>query len=505
MEPICNKGVGAICAGVSTVTEACGEPGVRRINLRISVRIEQKFNNMKTSFLFVAIISSIMLMSCQTDSEKADKLRIENKFDEAAELYQKAADEGDAYAKWRLSNAYSNGDGVDWNEAKALELLRQAAQEGCEEAKCTLAFAYMFDLYGIGKDIEKGKAMLDDLVKTTNNSFVLCRYAELLFHEGTPYEQNKEKAWRILERVDDKDNPFYCELMAEIYLIGTDKIDIDVEKAITFLEKAFDNGRRLAANRLVWIYGNGYDKIKKDKAKCIEWLNHGIDSNVPDCMVDMAMICLSKDSIYQDYRNPHKGVELLKKASLRGNGNAYYNLGNLYYAGEDLPKDDSKAFANWEKSSNLKNPDGASNLAYAYLEGVGCEKDVEKGIDIYKQAVDYGSGFSANKLFYCYWTGQWGVQKDKNLAKKYLLKAAELGDPWGCYNLGRQYFMGNDLVNKDLSQAFVYIKKAADMGLVDACNFLAYLYENGIGVDKDPQKAKEYKDKTIANSEKKEQ
>jgi hypothetical protein len=37
MEPICNKSVSALCAGVSTVTEACGEPGVRRNDLRISV------------------------------------------------------------------------------------------------------------------------------------------------------------------------------------------------------------------------------------------------------------------------------------------------------------------------------------------------------------------------------------------------------------------------------------------------------------------------------------
>lgn len=63
--------------------------------------------------------------------------------------------------------------------------------------------------------------------------------------------------------------------------------------------------------------------------------------------------------------------------------------------------------------------------------------------------------------------------------------------------------MGNDLVNKDYGQAFVYIKKVADMGLVDACNSLAYLYENGIEVDKDPQNAKEYRDKTIANEENK--
>ena len=56
---------------------------------------------MKRSCVLVMLTAMIALISCQTDSEKADKLRLANKFDEAAELYQKAADEGDAYAMWK--------------------------------------------------------------------------------------------------------------------------------------------------------------------------------------------------------------------------------------------------------------------------------------------------------------------------------------------------------------------------------------------------------------------
>lgn len=87
------------------------------------------------------------------------------------------------------------------------------------------------------------------------------------------------------------------------------------------------------------------------------------------------------------------------------------------------------------------------------------------------------------------------------LGKKYLLKAAELNEPWGCYLLGQQYYYGNDLFEKNNDQAFVYMQKAADMGHVDACRVLSYFYENGIGVAKNPQKAKEYKDKTVAKSD----
>lgn len=459
---------------------------------------------MKRSCVLAMLIATIVLISCQTDSEKADKLRLENKFDEAAELYQKAADEGDAYAMWRLSNAYDNGDGVDLDEAKALELLKQSAQAGCEEAKCDLAFAYMFDWYNIGKDEEKGKEMLEELIKQSKNSTVLSRYAGLLFFGGGPYEEDQEKAMRVLKKVEDKDNPFYLYLMGAIYTSGADKIEVDAEKAIEYYTKAFENGRKYSAYRLQSIYTAGYGEVKADKAKRIEWLNRGIESNETDCMVDMALLSITEDSTYKDMHNPQKAIDLLKRAARHGSGKAYGSMGYLYYEGKYLPKDDKKACENWEKAVALKYYKAASNLAYAYIEGVGCEKDEEKGIELYKLAADNGSGFSAYKLYYCYANGAWGVKKDVEVAKKYLFKAAEMNDAWGCYNLGRQYLKGNDLVNKDNSQAFVYIKKAADMGFVDACNTLAYLYENGIGVDKDPQKAKEYRDKTIANEDKKE-
>lgn len=458
--------------------------------------------------LFIALWAIVMLISCKNDIEKADALLLENKFEEAAVLYKKAADNGNAYAMWRLSKAYGNGDGVDFDESQASKLLQQAAQGGCEEAKCDLAFMYMFDWYGEGKDIEKGKKMLDDLVLTTDNSYVLSRYASLLFYGQEPYEEDKEKALAILGKVKDKNNPLYCDLMGNIYFSGTEKISIDENKGIDFLVKAFNGGRRYCAYQLQEIYALGKGSIKKDIAKQIEWLKKGTESNQTHCMITMAQICLSEDSTYQDYRNPQRGLDLLKRAAMHGNGNAYYLLGNLYfgnYGGTSyVQKDDKKAFENWEKAFELRSPDGGNNLAIAYTLGIGCEKDVEKAISILKQAVENGSGSSANNLYIKFATGVDGVEKDEKLAKYYLFKAAELGNDWGCFKLGIQYYYGNDLVEQNYNQAFVYVKKAADMGLVDACKMIAYFYEEGIGCAKNPVKAKEYRDKTVVKDDSKE-
>lgn len=454
-----------------------------------------------TLLLSLALTFAVIVASCHSETKKADRLRLDNKYEEATALYQKAADKGNAYAMWRLSKAYHNGDGVDYDDALALELVKQAANAGCEEAKCDLAFTYMFGWYGSGKAIEYGKKLLDQLVKTTDNSYVLSRYAMLLFRGDEPYEEDKEKAISILNDVKDKENSEYCRAMGYVYFYGTDEIVVDVQKVVEYLTKAFQKGCRDCAYLIQGIYEYGYGEIKADKVKRIEWLDKGIKSNNADCMVEMAMICLSIDTSYADYHNSPKGIDLLKRAAMHRNGEAYYNLGVLYYEGEYVKKDDIKAFENFEKASELNHPDGCGNLAWSYCNGIGCKKDINKGIEMYMKAVENGSGYAATSLYKILFSGFYGVETNSELAIYYLLKAADMGDAEGCYKLGMHYYYGSVVVEKNRSQAFVYVKKAADKGFIDACRTLAYFYEDGIGCDKDPVKAKEYRDKTVAKED----
>lgn len=83
--------------------------------------------------------------------------------------------------------------GVEYDAEKALALLKEAAAEGCEEAKCDLALAYLFDLLNIGKDEEKGKELLEELVKKSQNAYDLARYAILLFEGDEPLKKIKTK------------------------------------------------------------------------------------------------------------------------------------------------------------------------------------------------------------------------------------------------------------------------------------------------------------------------
>lgn len=449
----------------------------------------------------------LVLCSCKDDCAKADKLRLQNKFEEAFELYQKAAKQGDAYAKWRLSKAYNNGDGVELDDLHAVELLLEAANEGCEEAQCDLAFAYMFDwFHNINKDEVKGKQLLEDLAKKTENAYVLSRYASLFFFGDKPFEEDKEKAMSILKKVKDKKEPFYLYMMGDVYLNGSDNIEINEIKAIEYYSKAFEKGIRASARKISSLYFDGKGNVNKDREKSIEWANRGIESNESNCMGFMATLYLNlnNDTTFNDMQHSEKGIELLKKSAKHGNGESYNLLGQLYFNGIIVEKDDKKAFEYLIKSAYFKSPHGTFLLGSYYIDGIGCEKDISKGIEIWEKAVELGHGGAANNL-YCYYNSKYGRQKDKDKAKEYLIKAAELGSDVGCFNIGKEYYYGNDLLSKNYDQAFIYIKKAADSGLVDACSWLSFFYDKGIGCKKNPQKAKEYRDKTLVIKEKNKQ
>jgi TPR repeat protein len=87
-------------------------------------------------------------------------------------------------------------------------------------------------------------------------------------------------------------------------------------------------------------------------------------------------------------------------------------------------------------------------------------------------------------------------------AAEWLEQAALKGDMDSQYRIGLMYFAGACGVKQDQEKAFEYFKKAADQGSKFAAIRLAYMLREGIGVEKNVAKAKEYTKKIVRKNNK---
>ncbi|RHZ70142.1 hypothetical protein Glove_275g105 [Diversispora epigaea] len=126
-------------------------------------------------------------------------------------------------------------------------------------------------------------------------------------------------------------------------------------------------------------------------------------------------------------------------------------------------------------------------LAHMYLDGIGVEKDLKKGFQIYSKAADKGSNRALNCMAYCYHNGL-GVEKHDKKAFELYLKSAEKGNLVAQSNVGFCYEEGIG-ITIDETKGFQCQIKSACAGSIDAMYNVGHSYDNGIGVDKDEKEA----------------
>lgn len=133
------------------------------------------------------------------------------------------------------------------------------------------------------------------------------------------------------------------------------------------------------------------------------------------------------------------------------------------------------------------NLEAHTELAKAYFNGDGVQKDEQEAIKWLRMAALQGNARAQSNLGACYETGR-GVPVDPDESLHWYRKAAEQGWRDAQYNLARFYAWGI-VVPKDDSEAVKWYSKAANQGDPDAQYSLGVHYAKGQGVSKDEVEA----------------
>ena len=127
------------------------------------MNINNLYKKIMKNYLILCGLLCCLVTACTPHGETGDKLCLERKWAEAAQEYQKGADNGEAYSMWRLADAYGSGLGVEFNDSIALVWLTKAAEANCEEAKADMISAYINGTWGQPTDTVAALDFLKEL------------------------------------------------------------------------------------------------------------------------------------------------------------------------------------------------------------------------------------------------------------------------------------------------------------------------------------------------------
>lgn len=335
----------------------------------------------------------------------------------------------------------------------SLEQIVEGAETGDANSAYLLGKAYLGSHYII--NIDHAVEWLEKASKGKNNQANhLLSQLEL---EGLGIAKNSNKSFEKLVSAAKQKDTTALRMVADSYLHGSYGQKRSPQKAIPYLLPLAQNGQILAQRQLGEIYYKG------KRSKSILWYH---------------------------------------KASKQGDSISTKILANLYYKGEGVVRDYSKAKALYLQLADQNDAEAMAQLGQIYFYGKGVKRNYGKACEWYEKAMKLGVDHVASNLADCYDHG-WGVKRDPVYRDFILGKAnihykltskekKQLGDQAHLYSLaakmdvdfsGIEHFrIGREFEKKgNFKEAFRWNKLGAELGYSKSHRKLAEYYIKGLG------------------------
>lgn len=228
------------------------------------------------------------------------------------------------------------------------------------------------------------------------------------------------------------------------------------------------------------------DGVEKNLDKAKEFLFKSADQGSPDAMHFIGdNYNEGGEGFPTDFKLARKWFEA---GAQKGEGHCFGHLGGMYLEGIGGDKNIEKGLEYYRKACDLKIPSAMSEMGKVYEEGIYTRKDLSKARELYQMAADKDFALAQNQLAHFIARGLDGSKPDFETAFKLDMKAAKKGVPESQYNVGRALDLGLG-VKQDKEAARDWYEAAVKQGNPHACNNLANMFFEGTtpGIKKDIQ------------------
>ena len=238
-----------------------------------------------------------------------------------------------------------------------------------------------------------------------------------------------------------------------------------------------------------WQYFHG-DGVVQDIPKGVSMIVDAANKGSIQAMLEVGYFynlglgsVISED--YVDGTGPDLALSWFEKIAEAGDpdtaGMTIASAGFDYFLGSDdglIKEDDTVALKYFQKAAEYGNPSAINMMATFYTYGFGVPQDPLKSLDLYSQLADDGSEealASIEDLAYSYYAGITdGLDINFGTSFAYYLKLTEYNNERAMYNVGLLYEYGLG-VAADHQKAVEWLTKSADSGFEPAKAVLAQM------------------------------
>lgn len=170
---------------------------------------------------------------------------------------------------------------------------------------------------------------------------------------------------------------------------------------------------------------------------------------------------------YDIYTMSDEVLPLIVKGATQGDAFSQYNLGRMYFYGENVTKDYDKAFDWFARAGNQGYPDAQYAIGIMTLNGESVQKDERTAFQILENSASLGHGDSQAMVGIMYRNGI-GTPRNHRKAFEWFGRAAAQEKPVAQVSIGMMYLYGEGIA-KDPNKAAIWFNRACNNGFNDGC------------------------------------
>ena len=238
-----------------------------------------------------------------------------------AEMYRSLAEQGSAWAQYRMGLIYSKGKGVPQDFAKALKWYHKAAAQGDADAQ-----------FNIGSMYDEGKGVQQAYVETVKwyrmaaeQGHVKAQYKlGRMYYEDRGVPQDYSEAAKWFNKAAKQGNAGAQIMLGLMYFSG-EGVQQDYAEAAKWVRMAAEQGSAWAQYKLGWMYYDGKG-VPQNDAEAVKCFRMAAAQGDADAQFNIGVMYNNGEGVQQDYAEAAKWVRM---AAEQGDAKAQIELDKM--------------------------------------------------------------------------------------------------------------------------------------------------------------------------------